>query len=183
MKKILFVLFLIISLPIKSEAQCYNFTVQTTSQSCPGCCDGTATITILSGGCPPYNITWYPGLESTPTITSLCSGTYSVILMDSGCCPDTMASCCLDCTTTSINYSSPLQAIKSNITEDYFLIINNLKYGEVIELYDLSGREIFNMKSSNASEKINLAPLIKQIYILIVTDKEQNIIFRKKIVW
>lgn len=61
-------------------------TLTTTSTTCNGDCDGT-TLTIASGGTPPYSYSW----DSAPSqlnslATSLCAGLYTVTVTDSrGC--------------------------------------------------------------------------------------------------
>jgi hypothetical protein len=117
---------IIILIPLKFYAQCYTFTIQITSESCVGCCDGTASVVGLSGGCPPYTFLWSdPAAQTTQTATGLCSGTLSVDIHDSGsCCPDTIAYCCLDCP-TGINNSSSPSSIKA------FIIDNSLEVKNV----------------------------------------------------
>ena len=61
----------------------FTISVTTTPASCFGASDGTATVTI-SGGQPPYQISWNPGSCTTATCTNLCSGFYTVVVFDSG---------------------------------------------------------------------------------------------------
>lgn len=184
MKKIFFIFIALAFLTLKSKGQCLTFTIQTTSITCSGCCDGSISIEGLTGGCGPYSYDWTPGVpigDGTDSISGLCPGVWIVTIQDAGCCPDSSVTCCLDCTTGII--ASSFSAIKSFVTQDNFLMIENLKGAEIIELYDLAGRKILNIESSNVSEIINLGSLNKQMYILLITDKEKNIVFRKKIVW
>ncbi len=53
-----------------------------------GLCNGNATLSIISGGNPPYSYNWSNG-ETTPLIDSLCPGIYSVTLTDSYACTST----------------------------------------------------------------------------------------------
>lgn len=62
--------------------------VSVVNPTCGGICDGEATVSP-TGGTPPYNILWLPGLEVTPTITGLCAGEYTVIVVDASGCTDT----------------------------------------------------------------------------------------------
>lgn len=172
-------------LAFESKSQCFSFTIQTTSETCSGCCDGTASVVGLSGGCAPYSFIWSPGGQITQTIIGLCPGSYAVYIQDSAsCCSDTIAYCCLDCPTginisSGIHDTSPINAFVSN----NLLSVENLNEEVTIELFDIVGRKIFKVKSSNTSEKINMDSQNQQIYLLVVTDKEKNIIFRKKIIW
>ncbi|MGB0916552.1 MAG: gliding motility-associated C-terminal domain-containing protein, partial [Flavobacteriales bacterium] len=70
------------------EPPVLEVTVAVQNPSCGGVCDGEATVTI-NGGTPGYTILWLPGLESTPTISSLCAGQYTVIVVDASGCADT----------------------------------------------------------------------------------------------
>ena len=53
--------------------------------SCPGACDGSATI-IASGGTLPYTFNWIPSGGNSPTATGLCAGTYTVEVTDANGC-------------------------------------------------------------------------------------------------
>jgi large repetitive protein len=57
--------------------------------TCYGSCDGTAEVTGVTGGVPPYDYQWFdlaanpiPGATS-PSISDLCAGTYTVRVRDS----------------------------------------------------------------------------------------------------
>ena len=60
----------------------------TTPETCPGSCDGTATLGP-TGGEPPYTYIWNPippSGDNQPTASGLCAGTYTVTIIDaSGC--------------------------------------------------------------------------------------------------
>ncbi|WP_164108667.1 MULTISPECIES: MBG domain-containing protein [Sphingobacterium] len=65
-----------------------NGTVSTTSVSCFGGANGTATVTPSSGS-PGYTYLWSTG-ATTPTITGLIAGTYSVTITDANTCTKTI---------------------------------------------------------------------------------------------
>ena len=75
-----------------------GFISNSTSVSCPGNADGSATITVL-GGIPPYNYLWSPIGGNTPssalttnTTNPLAGGTYDVLVTDNvGCTYSTSA--------------------------------------------------------------------------------------------
>ena len=58
--------------------------VVTTDATCPGVCDGTATV-IPSGGTLPYTYSWSSG-GTAATETGLCAGTYTVTVTDANGC-------------------------------------------------------------------------------------------------
>lgn len=53
--------------------------------TCPGACDGSATI-IVSGGSLPYTYSWAPSGGTAATETGLCAGTYTVTVTDANGC-------------------------------------------------------------------------------------------------
>lgn len=57
--------------------------LSTTPASCPGVCDGTATVGP-TGGQPDYTYVWAPDVtgQGTPQATGLCAGQYSVTITD-----------------------------------------------------------------------------------------------------
>ena len=66
-------------------------TATSTTLSCNGDCDATATA-VLAGGTAPYTINWTPGApigDGTTTISSLCAGTYTVTVTDANGCTAT----------------------------------------------------------------------------------------------
>lgn len=62
--------------------------VSVENASCGGVCDGEAWVSP-TGGTPPYNVLWLPGLETTDTISGLCAGQYIAIVVDANGCADT----------------------------------------------------------------------------------------------
>lgn len=182
MKKIFFIFIVLAFLSLKSKGQCYTFTLNIIPESCSGCCDGSASVIGLTGGgCPPYLFTWSGGFEFGSSTSNLCAGSYTVLIQDSGaCCSDSTTSFYVDIS-TGVNSLSQL-VIKTYINQNN-LEIENLVVNDLVELYDIAGKKVFSSKSTSASAKINLSSLSKQIYLLLVTDKEKNIVFRKKIAW
>jgi len=59
--------------------------VSIVDESCPGACDGEATVTGI-GGNPPYNYQWVPGGFNTSNVIGLCDGTYNVQIQDADGC-------------------------------------------------------------------------------------------------
>lgn len=59
----------------------------TSSTSCNGSCDGTASANPV-GGTGPYAFLWAPGGQTTSSITNLCAGTYTITVHDQNGCTD-----------------------------------------------------------------------------------------------
>lgn len=64
----------------------FTASISTTDATCNGICDGAAILDI-SGGAPPYQITWDEGLNwsAGASLTGLCPGTYPFWVMDENC--------------------------------------------------------------------------------------------------
>ncbi len=64
-----------------------TLSMTTTAASCPGATDGTASVSILSGGVSPFTYVWNdPGTQTDTTATGLSAGTYSVNITDNDGC-------------------------------------------------------------------------------------------------
>lgn len=69
----------------------WNVTSSSTDISCNGICDGTTSVTVISGNTPPYTYLWDdPTAQTTPIATALCPGTYTVTVSDAGTCDTTV---------------------------------------------------------------------------------------------
>lgn len=67
--------------------------ISTTDASCPGVCDGTATV-IASGGTGVLTYTWAPAPgagQGTAAVTGLCAGPHTVTITDAAGCDTTIA--------------------------------------------------------------------------------------------
>lgn len=63
-----------------------TLTTTATPETCLGTCDGQATVTA-AGGAGVYTYSWTdPGMNTTQSVTGLCSGTYAIIVTDANGC-------------------------------------------------------------------------------------------------
>ena len=67
---------------IVRKISCYNVSVLTTNDKCPGSCDGTINVSAL-GGVGTYSYTWSGGLGTATTYSAICQGNYTVTVIDS----------------------------------------------------------------------------------------------------
>jgi gliding motility-associated-like protein len=83
--------------------------ITSTPPSCPGVCDGIATINP-TGGVGTFTILWgaSAGNQTTPTATSLCAGTHLVTITDANSCSIIDSVTLVDPTNISITISSNL---------------------------------------------------------------------------
>jgi len=64
-----------------------TLSMTSTPASCPGATDGTASVSILSGGASPFTYMWNdPGNQTDTTAIGLTAGTYSVNITDNDGC-------------------------------------------------------------------------------------------------
>lgn len=80
-----------------SEAGQFTVTVMSSSVTCSGLSNGSATV-ALSGGTLPYSYTWSPSGGNAPTASGLSAGTYSVLINDANLCSRTI----------TVNVAAPL---------------------------------------------------------------------------
>jgi gliding motility-associated-like protein len=59
--------------------------VTTSDVTCPGSCDGSATVLPI-GGTSPYTYLWNPGNQTTNALTNMCAGNYLLQVTDSNGC-------------------------------------------------------------------------------------------------
>lgn len=181
MKKIKTIAIILLFIPLKFYGQCFTFSIQTTTASCSTCCDGTASIVDLTGGCPLfYSFSWSGGNQLGNSTTELCWGSYFVVIsVPDSCCsnPDTVAYCNVSYLNGIFDPQYSLN-IKTYINENNLLIIENLNDEETIELFDIIGKKVFNSMNTNSKVEINLNSLSKQIYILTVKD---NVCIQNKV--
>lgn len=83
-----------------NEPQPYSFVLNTNNALCNGQCNGSASVTGISGENGNYTVTWLPMSVTGTSITNLCAGNYSVTITDQFGCDTT--------TTFTINEPSPL---------------------------------------------------------------------------
>jgi hypothetical protein len=132
-----------------------SFSVVTTPESCPGCCDGTAQITNLSGGCPPYTVSWQPsgfGFYAT----NLCAGSYTPTIFDSGCSSAAFQICSIGGTTGIYDQPTKADAFPVFINPSLSRVNFNseLLPGDEISISNISGKEIYYRKFTEACSEI-----------------------------
>ena len=71
-----------------TEPALLDATASVTNVTCNGATDGTATITNIIGGTPPYYVIWNPfsNPDTTNTLTGLAPGTYTAQVSDANWC-------------------------------------------------------------------------------------------------
>ena len=58
-----------------------SITTASTPPACNGSCNGSATVTVMTGS-PPYTYNWTPMGGTLSTVTNLCAGSYNIVVHD-----------------------------------------------------------------------------------------------------
>ncbi|MDF2452829.1 MAG: hypothetical protein K0S26_2333 [Bacteroidota bacterium] len=158
------------------SSPCITFSIQTTTETCPGCCDGTAQVTNLIGGCAPYSIAW----STAPTqfgssAIGMCSGSYSVTIQDIGCCPSVTQGCFVPLggtTSISDNYLGASISIFPNPITNSFVISTLIENAQLkVEITDICGKLISSeIKSVGNYSAAFDTDLYNGVYFLNITD-------------
>jgi hypothetical protein len=135
--------------------------------------DGSIDITI-TGGTPPYLYNWSNGLE-IQDLDSLNPGNYTITITD--------AKGCALATTFTVDKASDISEIEKidlniypNPTADYTMISAVDRSIEQIELFDLTGQEIFTRKINLSNYKLDTKELTNGTYLLnILVDGQKQI--------
>jgi len=160
--------------------------ITSTDETCNGCADGTASVSIM-GGTPPYTYQWNdPSNQTTSTATGLIKNTYTVIVTDANGCVffDTIG--------LSLNMEELFDVrneirIFPNPTSDSFVIkttnANGFESGAVLKVTDISGRTVYQKRlgKNNSQLSVKTKGWEDGIYLVSINDGG-HILFRDKLV-
>jgi hypothetical protein len=157
-----------------------SFSINLTPESCSGCCDGSAQITNVSGGCAPYAFVWST-MVNTQSITNLCAGTYTATVYDTGCCSAAIQICNIG-SSTRIEVTSFLTNISfyPNPTSGSFTIQRSSSEACMIEIYDPQGKVI--LRRENVTDKtldLDLSKQAEGIYLLRIQSNDDKMEIRR----
>lgn len=153
----------------------------TTPPTCSTCCDGSAQIVNLNGGCGAYLFLWIPGALTSDSINSLCAGSNTVTVSDgSGCCPPVSQSFFVPtggATSINKNYLENHLSVSPNPINSILNIVdeNNRFQNANIEIKNYLGQVVYITPFTN---QINLSDLSAGMYFLTVQDKENRKTFK-----
>ncbi len=134
--------------------------------SCASCADGSISLGI-TGGTPPYSITWNTGATTT-SITNQLPGNYTYTIIDTlGC--TTFGNITIEFTLgiTNSDFNTTIQ-IYPNPTFEKLTISGDLLKNAKIEISDLLGRKLISELASTTQTSINVSTLPSSAYILSV---------------
>lgn len=156
------------------EPEALSVSFDTTTASCEGCSDGSATA-IVSGGSLPYTYSWGTD-DSGETLDSVTAGDYTVTVTDANGCEVT-ATVTIDENTVTGNTAA---SVEENFTvypnpASHQLNIETGDAGTVI-LYDANGHKVLqeNVKTKG-QHQLNVADLGAGLYMLIFTNEDEQI--------
>lgn len=73
-------------IPLSNSNGPTGATIASTSVTCNGLCNGTATVSNAVGGTAPYVLSWLSPLSAGTSVSNLCAGTYTAQILDANNC-------------------------------------------------------------------------------------------------
>ncbi len=153
-------------------------TMTHTNESCGGCNDGTAMITV-SGGTPPYTYNWTSG-QTSSGITNLAAGVYGVFVQDSKGClfqgSDTVQPAVLE--VNELENSDSFFVIYPNPSGGKFIVKTNEATKEKskrIKIWNSLGEEILHREIKSQDDlTVDITGCPDGIYFLNLESKNFN---------
>ncbi|HXP52808.1 MAG TPA: T9SS type A sorting domain-containing protein, partial [Bacteroidia bacterium] len=147
---------------------------------------GKGTVVIgVKGGVLPYTYTWSPSVSHSASAVGIAGGTYTVTAEDANHCtanvivsvtpPPVIAG--IDGVTSESNdvtlYPNP-----NNGT----FTLNGLKEGQVLQVYDYTGRMIRTVNVTQSAMQLNISEEAYGLYLVRVLDKDGNPVSQQKMI-
>ncbi|MCE3227092.1 MAG: hypothetical protein K0S32_1643 [Bacteroidetes bacterium] len=149
------------------------------SASCGGCPDGSATVTV-GGGLSPYTYSWSPAAGSASVIGNLSQGCYTVSITDAANCTKTATTCVGVMLPTGIKTVSGTTALsvypnpaKNNVTIEYATTF-------AYTLFNQLGQIVKANKNNLGKTLVDLSELPKGLYFIEVQSGKEKL--RKKLI-
>jgi len=152
-------------------------TTSATDATC-GLSDGTATVSVTSGGTPTFNYVWDSSpAQTTATATGLPQGTYNVTVTDATGCT-AINTVTVNCTVGTTEYSNSANfSIAPNPSNGSFSIVLRGYNGKAtyVTIFDIKGQLLFAenwaINSDVYVQKLNLENFDKGVYYVRLVTK------------
>jgi len=146
-----------------------------------GSCDGLAAVTP-SGGTPPYTYLWTPDGQSTDTIKHQCARTYCCNVTDkNGCTYYTCVTVLSNLGINNISNPANINIYPDPNTGNF--TVAGVSQGQVIELYDYTGKKISSIAADNNSAMhFDISNKANGIYLVRIINRDGSIASENKIV-
>ncbi|MDP2387136.1 MAG: PKD domain-containing protein, partial [Bacteroidota bacterium] len=136
-----------------------NTNVTFTPATC-GSNDGDASVSVTSGGTPPFTYLWSPGGQTTTSITNLTAGIYTIEVTDG-------SGCVSSNTVTLNNFTAPIVSIVSSNNISCY----NGNDGNVVASHTAGNGPAYSyLWSPSGGTTLTASNLIFGAYIIQVTD-------------
>lgn len=143
-----------------------------------GSSDGSATVSVTSGGTPTFNYVWNSSpTQTTATATGLPQGTYNVTVSDASGCTTTNTAT-VNCVTGTTEYSNSANfSIVPNPSNGSFSMVLRGYNGKAtnVSIFDLKGQLLFNdnwtVNNDVYVQKVNVENLDKGVYYIRLVTK------------
>ena len=159
-------------------------TSSTPATACTAPCNGTATVTSVTGGTPPYTYLWNPAGQNTQTATGLCPGQHQVGVWDASTPLPKQGTVLVNviCTTTGINVfdnNANVSVFPNPVSDKLSIGLSNLSAEGIKEIFVFNalGEKVLNQKFSN---NLFVGNLPAGIYFLEL--KNENSSYRTKFI-
>ena len=148
-----------------------------TPASCDTCCDGSATVAILSGN-GSYTYLWTPDNQTTATATGLCAGNYYICITQSGGCEV--------CKSFTITFNTGIDklsyhknfSIEPNPTSGTFTLSYNSQlsiHNSQLKIYDVLGQEVYTQPITNPNQTtITISQLSNGVYFYQLINTQET---------
>jgi hypothetical protein len=149
-----------------------------------GGCNGIASVTVVSGGVPPYTYLWSPGGQTTDTIKNQCEGDYCCTVTGANGCSENV--CVVVTNTTGVeqlSVGSGRLSIYPNPSNGIFTIQLPVGSSESsIEIYDVLGQNLLKQTLNNTENNIiNLCDKSAGVYFYRVVSNDGRLVGEGKI--
>jgi hypothetical protein len=163
------------------------------SISTQSCSNNEIKATVgVKGGTSPYTYAWAPGGGTKATMSNLSAGIYTIVVTDKNNCSVTITPdlTCQEITehaaqdnSTQTNCCGTMEniALYPNPSNGQFTIAG-LEPGQIIELYDYSGRKITSASASDVTMQLSISNQPNGIYLIRILDMNGNFVNQKKVV-
>ena len=131
-------------------------TSATPASQCTAPCNGTATVTSVTGGTPPYTYLWNPAGQNTQTATGLCPGQHQVGVWDASTPFPKQGTVLVNviCSTTGVNAfdnNVSMGVFPNPATDNISITLSNINREAVNEIFVFNslGEKVMSRKFSN----------------------------------
>jgi hypothetical protein len=147
---------------------------------------GKGTVVVgVKGGVLPYTYTWNPNVSHSSAAVGIAGGTYTITAEDANhCTANVIVTVTPPPIIAGIDGVTPESAdvtLYPNPNNGSFTL-SGLKEGQVLQLYDITGRIIKTATVEGSDMKVNISEQAYGLYLVRVLDKDGNLVSQQKMI-